>query len=101
MAGSFLCLLFTLLLSNPYKNLSYTIIFFMALLLFLISFGHLLVYIKSPNVSLKSRYRIYILSFFFVIMLMFRSAQSLNLTDLLILILISFGLIFYSSKRTS
>jgi hypothetical protein len=101
MAGSFLCLLLTLLLTNPLQNLVYIIVFFVALFIFLISFGHLLIYIRTNNISTKSRYRVFIFSFLFVAILMFRSAQSLNLSDLFILVLICFGLIFYSSKRSS
>jgi hypothetical protein len=97
---SFFCLLLTLLLTNPLKNLGYIIILFGSLFMLLISLGFLLAYIKSSTVSMKSRYRIVIFSFLFITILMFRSAQSLNFSDLLILILICFGLIFYSAKRT-
>jgi hypothetical protein len=96
-----LCLLLMLLLTSPLNDLGYIIILFAALFIFLISFGHLLVYIKSDQVSLKSRYRIIIFSFLSVSILMFRSAQSLSLSDLFILVLICFGLIFYSAKRTT
>jgi uncharacterized membrane protein len=101
MAGSFLFLLLTLLLTNPLQNLDFIIVFFVALFILLISFGYLLIYLKSNQVSAKSRYRIFIISFLFVAILMFRSAQSLSLSDLFILVLICFGLIFYSSKRSS
>ena len=94
LAGSFLCLLLTVLLTNPLKNLGYTIVLFSALLIFLISLGHILYYLRSEHLSTKSRYRIYIVSFLAVIALMFRSAQSLNFTDLIILLLIGFGLVF-------
>jgi hypothetical protein len=67
----------------------------------LISFSHLLLYIRSENISAKSHSRIYIISFIIVIMMMLGSARSLNLTDLVILLLLSWGLVFYSSKRTS
>jgi hypothetical protein len=101
LAGSFLCLVLTLLLTNPLKNLSYTIVLFSALLIFLISLGHIFYYLKAEYINTRSRYRIYIFSFLVVIALMFRSAQSLNFTDLIILLLIGFGLAFYSTKRTS
>jgi hypothetical protein len=99
-AGSFLCLSAVILFTNPLKNLSYTIVFFLSLLLLLISFSHLLMYLRNENISAKSRSRIYIISFIIVIILMLGSAQSLNLTDLAILLLLSWGLVFYSSKRT-
>jgi hypothetical protein len=100
-AASFLCLLLTLLLTNPLKNLGYIIVLFGSLFVFLISLGLLLAYIRSSQVSIKSRYRITIFSFLFIAILMFRSAQSLNFSDLLILMLICFGLVFYTAKRAS
>jgi hypothetical protein len=100
-AGSFLCLMTVILFTNPLDNLSYTIIFFLSLLVLLISFGHVLLYIRSESISTKSRSIIYIVSFIIVIILMLGSAQSLNLTDLAILLLLSWGLVFYSSKRSS
>jgi hypothetical protein len=100
-AGSFLCLILTLLFTNPVQNLGFIIVLFGSLFTFLISIGYLLAYIKSSHINLRSRYRIIIFSFLVVTVLMFRSAQSLNLIDLLILMLICFGLFFYSAKRTS
>jgi hypothetical protein len=67
----------------------------------LVSFGHFLAYLRAPYISIKTKYKIYLLSLLVVVALMFRSAQSLNLVDLLILIILTFGLVFYSSKRTS
>jgi hypothetical protein len=99
-AGSFFCLLLTLLMTSPLQNLGYIILLFGSLFIFLISFGYLLAFIKSDPISARTRYRIIIFSFLFVAILMFRSAQSLNLSDLFILVLICFGLVFYTAKRT-
>jgi uncharacterized membrane protein len=59
----------------------------------------LLVRLQTGEVSSKNRYRIIALSLVFLILLMFRSGQSLSWVDGLILILIGFGLTFYISKR--
>jgi hypothetical protein len=88
-------------LTSPLKNVGFIIFLFLNLAIFLISFGHLLAHLKSPYVGLRTKYKIYILSILVVVALMFRSAASLNVSDLIILILITFGLVFYSSKRTS
>ena len=45
------------------------------------------------------RYRIIIVSIFIVIVLMFRSAQSLSWIDGLVLLIITTGLLFYSGRR--
>jgi hypothetical protein len=100
-AGSFLCLFLTLLLTNPLQNIGFIIVLLGSLFVFLVSLGYMLAYIKSNHVNLRSRYRIVIFSFLVVAVLMFRSAQSLNFSDLLVLLLICFGLVFYSAKRTS
>ncbi len=98
--GSFLCLMAVALLTSPLKDIAYTALFFVILFIFLVSFGYSLSYIRrgAPPKS-KNRSRIIIISVFIVIALMFRSAQSLNLIDVLILILVVIGLLFYSSKR--
>jgi hypothetical protein len=100
-AGSFLCLASFLLFTNPLQNLGFVIFLFVALFIFLVSLGYLLAYIKSPVITSRSRFRIIIFSFLCVAVLMFRSAQTLNFSDLLILLLLGFGLIFYTAKRTS
>jgi hypothetical protein len=99
--GSFLCLMIIVLLSSPLSNLSYIIVFFMLLLILLVSLGHLFLYLGREVLTARSRYKVFILSFVLVILLMLDSAQSLNPTDFIILLLIAWGLIFYSSKRTS
>ena len=84
------------------ENIAFTAIFFVLLLAILISLGYSLFYIRRGVApSVKSRFRIVILAIFIVTALMFRSAQSLNMIDVLILILVALGLLFYSSKRLS
>ena len=87
-------------LSNPLDRIGLTIFFFGSLLIFLISFGHMFVRLQLGVVSPKNRSRIVIISSFLVVLLMFRSAQSLGWVDALVLILITVGLSFYSSRRT-
>jgi hypothetical protein len=101
LVGSFLCLLATILFTNPLNNLSYTIIFFMSLLIFLISISHIILYLSYEEIPLSSKYKIYTFSFIIVITLMLGSAQSLNLIDFIILLLISWGMVFYISRRVS
>jgi len=98
-AGSFLFLVIFCSLTNPIENISLTVVFFLAALVLLVSLGHLLTYLRKGIITRKARYRIIVSSIFILTLLMFRSAQSLSAVDILILILIVFGLIFYSSSR--
>jgi hypothetical protein len=89
------------MLTNPIKRIGWAVVFFAALLVFMVSVGHLLVGLQGGAVSMKSRYRIWLISLFILIFLMFRSAQSLSWVDGLVLTLVAFGLLFYSSRRAS
>jgi len=101
MAGSFLSLLLCMLLTNPMSNVAYLIIYFLSLLVFLVSLGNFLVLLRYGAINANRRNKIYILSILFVAVVMFSSAQSLSLADFFILVLITFGMLFYSSKRVS
>ncbi len=98
-AGSAICILALALFTSPVNNVSYAIFFFLALLVFLVSFGWVVSLAQNGQVSRKSRGRIVIFSLFIILFLMFRSAGSLNWVDGLILVLIVAGLIFYGSRR--
>lgn len=87
-------------LTNPVDNIIYTALFFGLALVFLVSLGHFMVRLQTGEVSPKNRYRITALSLIFLILLMFRSAQSLSWVDGIILVLIGFGLVFYISRRS-
>src|SRR3989344_5924713 len=97
---SFLTLLVIALTTNPANNIAYTMIFFGVALVFLISLGYLVVYLRRGRLGPKGRTRIFILSVGLVLALMFRSAQALNWVDGVIFLLVVAGLIFYSSRRT-
>ena len=89
-----------MLTTNPIDKIIYAVVFFGLALVFLISLGHLMVRLQTGEVSSKNRYRIIALSLIVLTLLMFRSAQSLNWVDAVILVLISFGLVFYISRRS-
>src|SRR5436190_4709896 len=91
------CLLFT----SPLKNVSFIALFFVIFLAFLINLGHLIVHIRFGEVKMQHRYRIFVFSIFILLVVMFRSAQSLNPVDISILILIIVGLFFYGAKRVN
>jgi hypothetical protein len=99
-AGSFLFMALIVLLTSPFQNIAYAILFFLALLIFFVGLGHLFVYARYRRVAPRSRYRIFILSFFALVLIMFSSAQSLNLIDTSVLCLITLGLFFYVGRRT-
>ncbi len=86
--------------TSPVNNILYAAIFFGLALVFLISLGYFLVRLQTGEVSSKNRYRIVALTLVLLILLMFRSSQSLSWVDGVILVLIGFGLVFYISKRS-
>jgi hypothetical protein len=88
-------------LTSPVSNIEFALVFFGLLFVFLISFGHLWVFLRKGQLGPKSRGRIVIISVFVVLALMFSSSQSLNWVDGLILLLVLGGLLFYSSRRAA
>ncbi|HEY5549626.1 MAG TPA: hypothetical protein VIK37_00225 [Candidatus Saccharimonadales bacterium] len=96
---SLLGLILLMGMTSPIKNISFALVFFVVLFLFLVSFGHLLIYLRKGQLGPKSLSRIVIFSVFLVLLLMFSSSQSLNWVDGLILLLVLGGLLFYSSRR--
>lgn len=92
-------LIVLMLTTNPVDKIIYAAVFFGLALVFMISLGYLLVKLQLGEVSPKNRYRIVALSLVILTLLMFRSAQSLNWVDAVIMLLISFGLGFYISRR--
>jgi hypothetical protein len=97
---SFAALALLMVSTNPVDKAIYTVLFFGLALVFMIAFGHLLISIQVGEISAKNRYRIIAISLIILTLLMFRSAQSLNWVDAVILFLISFGLAFYISRRS-
>ena len=98
-ATSFFGLVVLMISTNPVDKIIWAIVFFALALMFLLSFGFLVVRLQLGEVSSKNRYRIVALSLIILTLLMFRSAQSLNWVDAFILLLIAFGLGFYISRR--
>jgi len=96
---SFLGLVILMLSTNPVNKIIWAIVFFGLALFFMISFGFWIVRLQTGEVSSKNRYRIVAMSLIILTLLMFRSAQSLNWVDAVILLLIGFGLGFYISRR--
>lgn len=101
LVGSFLCLVLCMLLTNPVSSLAILFLFFISLLIFLISFGYTLLFFLHGSVDFRSKNKVYIYSLILVAILMLRSANSLTIIDLLILLLICFGLVFYTLRRAS
>ena len=97
-AGFFIVLALLTMLSNPLKNASWSLLFFILLLLFLISLGKLILYLHGNDFGPKARRRLVIICLFMVVALMFSSLQALNWVDGLVLLLIGFGAVFYSSR---
>jgi len=99
LGASVLALFLLMLLTSPVNKIGYAVVFFAIILMTLVSLGYLIVGIWGSKVGAKNRYRILVISLFIVICLMFRSAQSLNWIDALIVLLVTFGLLFYGGRR--
>jgi hypothetical protein len=96
---SFLGLVTIMVSTNPVDKIIYAVVFFGLALIFMISFGFFFIGLQKGVVGSKDRFRIIAVSLIILTLLMFRSAQSLNWVDALILVLICFGLGFYISRR--
>ena len=96
---SFLALVIIMLSTNPVDKITYAVFFFVLALIFMISSGFFFIGAQKGTVGTKDRFRIIALSLVILTLLMFRSAQSLNWVDGLILVFICFGLGFYISRR--
>lgn len=96
---SFLALVIVMLSTNPVDKIIYAVVFFVLALVFMISFGFFFIGLQKGVISTKDRFRIIAISLIVLTLLMFRSAQSLNWVDALILVFICFGLGFYISRR--
>jgi peptidoglycan/LPS O-acetylase OafA/YrhL len=99
-AGSFLALAIIVSTTNPTDKIAYAMFFFLFLTVFLIGAGYLLIRRIRGKVSPRNRYRLFIISICLVILLMFRSAQSLSWVDGLVLAALALGMLFYSGRRT-
>ena len=97
--ASFLALVILMISTNPIDKIIYAIVFFVLAMVFMISFGFFFIGLQKGAVGIKDRFRIMAISLIVLTLLMFRSAQSLNWVDALILVLICFGLGFYISRR--
>jgi hypothetical protein len=87
-------------LTNPVDKIITSVLFFALAFVFLVSFGHFIVGFQMGEVTSKNRYRIIALSLTVLLLLMFRSANSLSWVDGIIMVLIGFGLVFYISRRS-
>jgi hypothetical protein len=99
-AVSLIAIIGLVISTSPVDNIIYAVFFFGLALAFLVSLGYFLVRLQTGDVTAKNRYRIVALSLVLLILLMFRSAQSLSWVDGIILALIGFGLVFYISRRS-
>jgi hypothetical protein len=97
--GSFFLMIILAASTSPIEKITYAIPMFILLAIFLVSIGYGVTYLHSNTVSPKSRFRILLVSFLLLIALMLRSSQALNLVDALVLIIIGYGLWFYSGRR--
>jgi hypothetical protein len=99
-AGSFLMMMVIVTTTSPIRNISFSIAFFFALLLLMVSGGYLTVYLQNGLVSPRAKYRIFVISLLIVTILMLRSTQSLGWGDILVLAIITVIVFFYTGRRS-
>lgn len=97
---SFGALLAMILLSNPLQDVSYALYFFGLLLILLVSLGYLVLLQRNGKIAPRSSYKIFVSSGLIVILAMFKSAGSLGVANIAIIILLVGGLIFYFNRRS-
>jgi hypothetical protein len=100
-AGSFLSMLILMASTSPMEQIAYTIALFCLMAIFFISVGYFIIRLRHGEVTAKSRYRVFIISFLILVAIMLRSSQALNLVDSLVLVLIAIGIWFYGGRRLS
>src|SRR3990167_10271945 len=81
--------------TSPVDKISYAMLFFGLLLLFLISLGHQLQKRFKPNINARDNFRLAVICLGLVSLLMFQSAQSLGWVEGSVLLAVVFGLWFY------
>src|SRR5689334_7394290 len=99
LSATTLGLLLLMLLTSPVNKIAYAVVFFGLLFMALICLGYVVVRVWGAETNARNRYRIVVISLFIIISLMFRSAQSFNWVDALIVVLVAFGLLFYGGRR--
>ena len=97
--GSLIIIISLTLLTDPIGSILWAALFFVALFILLISLAATLAILQIGEISPTMRKRIILGSGILSICLMLRSAGSLNLVDVLVLILIFSGSVFYFSRR--
>ena len=96
-SGSFLVLVILLLSTSPLSSSGVILVFFCFLLILLLSLVRIL--LDRQTIKYSTAKRLIVLGVAAISALMLKSAQSLNLLDLITLALIGFGLFFYASRR--
>jgi hypothetical protein len=99
-AGSFLILALLASFTSPLNNAGWSLAFFLFLFIFLVNLSRLILHLQSGVLGPKADHRLVIICLFIVVVLMFSSLHALNWVDGLVLILIGFGVVFYSSRRS-
>lgn len=98
-AGSFFTLILLMSTTSPIDNIAYSIFFFVVLTLFIFSTGYLIAYLQYGRLTSKTFARLLTISLLMVTVLMLRSSQSLSWGDMVVLLLISATILFYSGRR--
>ena|SRR3990167_7756704 len=98
---SLLAMLVLVATTKPIDNISYGVVFFGLLTVFLVSAGYQVTRLRRGAMTTKSRSRIFIVSSVILVALMLRSSGSLDWIETLVLAVIGIGLWFYSGRRVN
>ena len=97
--GSLVILTLIFLATTPVNNIVYIALFFVVFFIFINSLLYLMVTLQQGVVGRRSKQRIIFTSTSILALMMFMSTRSLSVVDVLILVLIIYGLYFYSGRR--
>lgn len=97
---SFVALVAIVLLTNPLQNVSYAIYFFGLLFGLIVSLSYFIRLSWGGRITSNYSYKVFVCSILFIILAMFKSAGSLGIANVAILILLSAGLLFYFNRRS-
>lgn len=97
--ASLIAIILLMGLTNPIDNISFAAVFFILAYIFIYSLIYSVATLQFGKLKHSTKRKIGIISTLLVLVTMLRSLQSFGFVDLLVVILIGFGLIFYVGRR--
>ena len=87
-------------LTNPISNISFAAVFFVLAYIFIYSAVYTVATMQFGKLKHTTKRKIGIISTLLVLVTMLRSLQTFGIVDLLVVLLVGFGLVFYVGRRS-